>query len=322
MRPRVLITGASGFVGAAVAETLAAEGYGIVALCRDVERGRRRLGDLGDAVEVVGWNMALPVEYDAGGGIEAVIHAAGQGDPASYAALPAKTMRDNLLGGIHILDFSRKAGVKKFVLVSSGEVYGIVSCDRRIEEDQQGVVAPLSPRSAYPLSKMAMEGLTLAHGRENNRHVAIARLCHVYGPGIAPTDSRIAAQFPRTAAQGRDIVLKSPGLQKRSLCYITDAAAGVAAVMERGGAGEAYNVADEATEVTVRDFAGRIAAAAGVRVVFEIPTTLEQKAFNPMPQAVLHSGKLRGLGWRANVALARGITETLAFFRETPLSPR
>lgn len=308
----ILVTGASGFIGSAVAGALAQSGARVIALCRNVEKGKRRFDPLTEAVTVLPWDMAAPLPHT--GPVDAIVHAAGHGDPAAYAAEPATVMRENCLGCLGILDFAVASKAERFVFISSGEVYGALDLERRIAETDRGSVDPLNPRSCYPLGKMAAESLCLAYFRQYGLSASIARLCHVYGPGADSNDSRIAARFPLAAAMGRDIVLKSPGEQRRSLCHIDDAARGVLAVLAGGGAGEAYNVADESAELTVREFAERIAAIGGVRVIFDKPTRDEEKNFNPMPRATFSAAKLRELGWAPRMEIGRGLRETVAWF--------
>lgn len=307
-----LVTGASGFIGSATVRELVKTGVKVIALCRNPEKGWRKLNGLGPGVVILPWNMAEPVvcRYH----IDVVIHTAGQGDPATFSTHPAEAMRDHLFGAVHILDFAASRHVGKFVLISSGEIYGALGNDRKITEADQGAVSSLSPRSAYPMCKLAAESLTLAYWREHAVPACIVRLCHVYGPGIDRQDSRIACQFPLAAAEGRDIIMRSLGEQHRSLCYIDDAASGIGIILTRGRPGEAYNVADESSEVSVRQFAEEIAAVANVKVSFDIPDETQRQAFNPMPHAILSTEKLLALGWSPRIHLKEGIARTLSWF--------
>lgn len=311
----VIVTGASGFIGGALTAMLAKlffeTGNGrVVALCRNIPEGRTRLGKSHDNVEFVSWNMRDPVPHIAGA--DAIVHAAGTGDPSTYARSPFTTTQENVLGCANLLAFAGRSGIKSFVLVSSGEVYGCVPGEGRIREEDRGTIPTAHPRSCYPLAKIACESLSLAAGREYGTNTLIARLCHVYGPRAGTRDPRIAALFPRLAAMGEDIVLKSDGRQVRSFCYINDAVTGILSLLARGSAGGIYNVADEMAELSIRQFAEKIAAARGVRVRFTAPNESETIEFNPMPRAVFATDKLRALGWKARTELEHGIGLTLA----------
>lgn len=316
----VLVTGGSGFVGGAIVAAMAGDavwrggGGRVVALCRNVEKGRRKLARYGDAVMVRSWRMgATPGDV---GPVDAIIHAAGCGNPGVYVRDPATLLRDDLAGCVHLLEYACDAGVGRFVYISSGEVYGASPKAERFSENEAGGVDPLSPRAAYPMARLACECLCLAFRRQRGLSTSIARLCHVYGPGMERDDPRIAAQFSLAAAAGRDIVMKSRGEQLRALCYVTDAAAGVLTVLANGDAGAAYNIADEASELTVLELAERLAALGGIRVAFDIPSGEESAAFNPMPRAVFATDRLRALGWRAAVGLEAGLGNTMRWFQE------
>lgn len=285
----------------------------IVASCRNTEKGLERLGGRTENVKFIQWEMARPVSLP--GDIDAIIHIAGRGDPAAYASAAFTTMRDNFLGCVNLLDFAIANRIGRIVFVSSGEVYGTVAGNDRIKEKEQGSVPATEPRSCYPIGKMACESLCLAAGREYELAVSVARLCHVYGPGASADDPRIAVRFPLVAARGEDIVLKSSGSQLRSFCFIEDAAVGILTVLARGLSGELYNIADENTELTVREFAEKTAILAGVKVIFDIPSATEQSIFNPMPRAVFSAAKLAALGWSPETTFETGMQRALTQFR-------
>ena len=103
----------------------------------------------------------------------------------------------------------------------------------------------------------------------------IGRFSRVYGPTMGKDDSKAIAQFIRKAAAGEDIVLKSEGNQLYSYTYVVDAAVAALYLLLYGKSGEAYNVADENSEITLKELAGILAEAAGSRVVFELPDAVE-----------------------------------------------
>lgn len=312
---RTLVTGASGFVGGEVANTLirGPEAGRVIATCRNIAKGRSRIGAQAKNIIFERWEMSEP--FPSLEGVDAIVHLAGKGDPQSYFSSPYATMRAALLGCLNILDYAVKAGVGKFVYVSSGEAYGAVKGGGRITETDQGAVSPLDPRSCYPVGKMGCESLCLAAGREYGLPVVLVRLSHVYGPGMAPADPRIAAQFPLVAARGHDIVLKSAGERSRSYCHVSDAATGILTALARGAAGEMYTVADENTELTVREFAERVANLAGVKVLFDLPSEVEKAVFNPMPKATFSAAKLTALGWKPVVGFDVGMRHVLDYLR-------
>ncbi|SFP81963.1 Nucleoside-diphosphate-sugar epimerase [Butyrivibrio proteoclasticus] len=265
------------------------------------------------------------------------IHGASNADPAKMASEPVETMLSNILGLKTVLDSAACAKGSRVLFISSGEIYGnpIVLEDQRSEkqhedlseeyggftaenalkENDYGYIDVLNPRACYPMSKRAAETMCAAFYQEHGVDYVIARSCHAYGPGIAKGDSRATAAFTRNAALGKDIVMKSAGEQIRSYCYTLDSAAALLTILLHGNSCEAYNISNENSVVAIRDIAEEIAAAAGVRVVFENPDDVEKKSYNMMKASVLDCSKLKELGWRAKFDLKSGVNRTLKFFK-------
>ena len=158
--------------------------------------------------------------------------------------------------------------------------------------------------------------LCQAYRQEYGVDSIIARPCHLYGPTMTSSDSRAIAQFVRNAVARAPIVLKSEGLQDRTWCYVTDAAAALLFILLRGQSGEAYNVADPHSRATVRAMAEKTAAAGGTQVVFAQPDAAEKAGFTPITHAVLSAEKLMALGWAPGVRLEEGLSATVRILRE------
>lgn len=108
--------------------------------------------------------------------------------------------------------------------------------------------------------------------------------------------------------------MKSAGTQLRSYCYSADCATAILTVLLKGKAGEAYNISNKDSIVSVRQIAEEFASAAGRKVVFESATDAEQKCFNMMDNSSLCSDKLESLGWKAAYNCADGVRETLDIY--------
>ena len=105
-------------------------------------------------------------------------------------------------------------------------------------------------------------------------------------------DSRAVAQFLWSAAEGKDIILKSDGLRERSHCYVVDAVQGLLVALEKGESGQAYNIADRRYQMTIREFAERVVEAVGCNVKFELPSDIENKGYGRVSRQVLDALKL------------------------------
>ena len=139
----------------------------------------------------------------------------------------------------------------------------------------------------------------------------IPRLSRVYGPTMLMSDTKAISQFLKKAAAGEDIVLKSEGNQKYSYAFVTDAAGGILWTMVFGALKEAYNVADEQSDITLKGLAEILAGIGGSKVVFELPEERERKGYSTATRAMLSTEKIRALGWEARIHMKEGLLQTV-----------
>ena len=128
-------------------------------------------------------------------------------------------------------------------------------------------------------------------------------------------DSKALSQFIKNGINNENIVLKSEGTQYYSYTYVADAVSGLLAVLLNGETGEAYNIADEKSDIMLKDLAAIIAESVGRKVVFEIPNATEAAGFSKATKARLDSRKLQSLGWKAMYDIRTGIKRTISILR-------
>ncbi len=317
----VFLTGGTGLIGSAVVDLLVRFNRTQDGQVRILLGGRSRArmtARFSDATEGADFFF---VPYDATDpdaevpAADFIIHAASPADPAVLIAQPVETILSNVLGLQRLLEAARG----RVLYVSSSEVYGNRPDDeseRPYREEDYGFVDILDPRSAYPCAKRLAETLCVSYGHEHGLDAVMVRPGHIYGPSITETDSRASAQFTRNAAAGEDIVMKSAGTQLRSYCYVLDCASAMLTVLLGGATGQAYNISNRDSVVTIRNVADALAAAAGVQVVFEEASAQEKAGYNRMTNSSLDAGNLESLGWRAIFGLREGTERTLAFYRQ------
>ena len=294
----VVITGATGLVGAELVDYFTSQGAEVISAVRDITRAKGR---------AVKYDACEPLNFDFRA--DYVIHAACSAHPMAYSTDPAGIMRANLTGTMNLLEYARETGAR-LVFLSTGEIYGNDPIsDEGFSEDETGKIDTMNPRSCYPESKRAAETMVAAWVKQYETDAIVARLCHVYGPAITPTNSRADAQFLRKALAGEDIVMKSAGSQVRSFMYVKDAARAIAVIMEKGEKGQAYNVASR-TVGSIRDYAQTLADISGVKLVFENPDDVEMAGYSKVSRAVLNPAKLESLGFESKYDLYTGLKET------------
>ncbi len=320
----LLITGGTGMIGSCLVDALAVFNRGSKNPCRVVVTSRRRQS----AERRFSYCLDAPwftyVQQDVCDPatdwpeqVDYIIHAASNADPVSFAKAPVDTLMANVLGTDRLLKEGLARGMKRFLYVSSGEMYGQPDADfNDFVEDYCGPVDHSSPRACYPAGKRAAEVLCQCYGAQYGADCVIVRPCHTFGPTMTAGDSRAVSEFLRSAVAVRDIGMKSAGLLERSHCYVVDAADAIFRVLLRGETGNAYNIADPACKMTIRDFALAAAKAGGCQVVFENPSDLELKGYGKISRQVLSADKLLTLGWVGQQNGSDPIAETVTILRE------
>lgn len=232
-------------------------------------------------------------QFPLKGHIDYIIHAASNADPISMAEAPADTLLANVNGTKNLIEYGRLHEMKRFLFVSSGEVYGQAEAGREgFLETCCGQVSLEQSRSCYPEGKRAAEVLCQCCANQYGTDVVIVRPCHLFGPTMVRNDGRAAAEFLWAAAQGEDVLLKSNGLRERSHCYVIDAVSAILLVLEWGQSGNAYNIADRRYQMTLREFAEQAARAGGSRIKY-----LSKDDTQSSVRQVLCTDKLESLGW-------------------------
>lgn len=312
----VLVTGATGFIGSYIISSLMQRvidkgaDIRVIAMVRNEQRAREKFADymeLGKIDFIVG-DVKEPVNSDKKA--DYIIHCASNAAPDLYASDPVGTMEINFFGTSHLLKYATKCGAKKFLYVSTIEVYGKTENLDTIGEEDFGFISSSNVRSCYPESKKCCENLTICYGKQYGLDVSIGRLSYIYGAGMSKTDAKVCALFARKVAAGEDIVLKSTGEQLRSYTYVSDAITGLLTVLLDGENGEAYNIASSKSRITIVDMARKYCALfpeKGCEVKFDLPSDYEKGAFSFIANAVLDSTKLESLGWDAEVSLDDGL---------------
>ena len=309
----ILVTGATGLIGGCLVEALMMNpkrDYQVYASGRNEERARLRFKAFADdpSFHFVKYDVMQPLVCDVN--FDYIIHAASNASPNFFAQKPVEVIKSNIDGVSHLMDYGLRHGMKRFLYVSSGEVYG--EGDGRVfTEDYSGYVNCATPRACYPSSKRAAETLCVSYAAEYGADVVIARPCHTYGPHFTEQDNRVYAQFIRNVLRGEDIVMKSTGEQFRSWCYVVDCVSALLYILLKGECGEAYNIADSASNISIRELAETIASLGGKKVVIDVPDVDEKKGFNVVTKSVFSTIKIVKLGWTPQTHITYGLNHTI-----------
>lgn len=308
----ILITGACGLIGSAIIDFLIENKVecNVYAMARNRNKAQKCFAKYLDnpLLHIVEGDVNAPIKGNIV--FHYIINAASNANPNAYALDPVGTMWTNINGTKNLLDYGREHRLERFLYVSSGEVYGNGDVDNWKESDS-GYVDCMTLRSCYPTSKRAAETLCVAYSHQYHIEAVVARPCHTYGPHFTDNDTRAYAQFVRNARNHEDIVLKSRGEQYRSWLYVKDCASAILTILLKGLNGEAYNVADVNSCVTIRELAEMIAHIGGSKVVFDLPSEVERQGFSVIRKAVFDISKLEALEWIPQYKLQEALVETI-----------
>lgn len=314
----ILVTGATGLIGSCLIEVLMSHpgiDYHIYAMGRNEERARARFAEYfsDPFFHFLKHDVSKPLQTDVD--FQFVIHAASDASPSAFANYPVEVIKSNILGVSGLMDYGICHGLRRFLYVSSGEVYG-EGDGRDFTEEYSGYVNPLSPRSCYPSSKRAAETLCVSYGVEHAIDVVIARPCHIYGPNFTESDNRVYAQFIRNVLSGQDILMKSDGKKFRSWCYVVDCVAAILYILFKGESGQAYNIADPSSNITIKQLAEMIADICGRKVIVDIPSHSEEAGYGVISRSTYSTEKLQSLGWKIYGSMRMKIASTIEHRKE------
>ena len=236
-----------------------------------------------------------------------VLHCASPTSSKYFISNPVETINSLYCGTDQILSNCVDKHVSGMVYVSSMEVYGNQSFfSDPVSESQIGYINPLAIRSCYPEGKRICECLCAAYAAEFNVPVTIARLAQTFGAGISLHESRVFAQFARSVINNTDIVLHTAGQSEGNYCYTSDVIRALFLLLISGTRGEAYNVSNESSHMTILEMAELVAndvAHGTIKVIFDIPSQDHRFGYAPDVKLKMSTEKIQALGWKPYVGL-------------------
>jgi dTDP-glucose 4,6-dehydratase len=305
---RVVITGAAGFIGSHLSETLLDRGHSVVGI------DNLLTGDLANIAHLAGRDF-LFVKHDVtnfihvDGPVDLVLHWASPASPIDYLEWPIPTLKVGALGTHKALGLA-KAKNARFVLASTSEVYGD-PLEHPQRETYWGNVNPVGPRGVYDEAKRFAEAMTTAYHRYHGVDAKIVRIFNTYGPRMRVKDGRAVPNFIAQALRNEDVTIFGSGSQTRSFCYISDLVNGILKLAE-SSENDPVNIGNP-HEMSIEEMARLIIKMTGSssKVVFK-----ELPADDPKVRQPDITRARTILGWEPQVALDQGLTSTIDYFKK------
>ena len=304
---RVVITGAAGFIGSHLSETLLDRGYSVVGIDNLLTGDTANIAHLANR-DFVFIKHDVTNYINVEGPVYAVLHWASPASPIDYLELPIPTLKVGALGTHKALGLA-KAKNARFVLASTSEVYGD-PLEHPQKETYWGNVNPIGPRGVYDEAKRFAEAMTTAYRRYHNVDAKIVRIFNTYGPRMRVRDGRAVPAFMSQALRNEDVTIFGKGDQTRSFCYVTDLVDGILRLME-SDVHDPVNIGNP-HEMTIEEIA---------RAIIEIAGSKSKIVHRPLPE---DDPKVRKpditrartlLGWEPKVPLEEGLQKTLEYFK-------
>ena len=313
---RYLVTGGTGFIGAALVLRLLNQGHRVRVLDNNSRGAERRLGTaVGDVELVVGDIRSSEVVERAVNGVDAVHHLAFVNGTENFYMHPDVVLEVGAKGMINVVDACIKHGVPELLLASSSEVY---QSPPQVPTDESApLVVPdvMNPRYSYGGGKLFSELYAINVAARRLDRVLIYRPHNVYGPDmgfehvIPQMAMRMAGQATHASSGVIGFQIQGSGQETRSFCFIDDFIDGLMLVQEHGVTCNVYHIGTT-EEVTIADLAHRIAGQLG-RKIDILPGPIQAGSTLRRCPAI---DKLARLGYQQKVSLDQGLTSTCGWY--------
>src|SRR5215831_4719702 len=221
---RVVITGAAGFIGSHLAETLLDQGYAVIGI------DNLLTGDTANISHLQNRDFTF-IKHDVtnyifiDGRVDFVLHWASPASPIDYLELPIQTLKVGALGTHKALGLAKEKKAV-FVLASTSEVYGD-PLEHPQKETYWGNVNPIGIRGCYDEAKRFAESIVMAYHRVHNVDTKIIRIFNTYGERMRLNDGRVLPNFMYQALMGQPLTVYGDGKQTRSFQYVSDLVEGI-----------------------------------------------------------------------------------------------
>ena len=307
MSRNILVTGAAGFLGSHLCDSLLAAGDSVIGVDNLSTGNLANLSHLERESRFSLLEKDITKPFDVGK-VDFVFNFASPASPIDYTRLGVETLLVGSAGTINTLDIARQHGAG-YLHASTSECYGDPEVHPQVET-YWGHVNPVGPRSVYDEAKRFSEAAVMAYHRYYGVNTHLVRIFNTYGPRLQPNDGRVISNFMVQALKGEPLTIYGDGSQTRSFCYVSDLIDGILR-LSRSDEHLPVNIGNP-DEWTILECANEILAVTGAKTGIH---------FHPLPQDdptrrrpdITRAKEL--LGWEPKIKLRHGLEKSLDYFK-------
>lgn len=306
---KILVTGGAGFIGSHFVRHLLRKypGIKITVLDNLTYAGKdENLADVTGQIEFIKGDICQKKALGKLSAFDAIFNFAAESHVYRSIKNPEVFVKTNIMGVNNLLEFSRRKEVKRFIQISTDEVYGSVMKGSSREED------PLDPSSPYSASKAGADLLALAYHKTFGMPVLITRSSNNFGPYQYP--EKLIPVLILKALNNEPLPLYGDGRQARDWLYVEDNCAAIDLIWQKGKVGEIYNVGsgNEKQNIEVARFILKELGKPEQLISFVKDRPAHDRRYS------LNSDKVKQLGWKEKHKFEDALRKTIKWYKENP----
>lgn len=307
MSRKILVTGAAGFLGSHLCDSLLAADNSVIGVDNLSTGNLANLSHLKQESRFSLLERDISKPFDAGK-VDFIFNFASPASPIDYTRLGPETLLVGSAGTINTLDLARKYGAG-YLHASTSECYGDPEVHPQVET-YWGRVNPVGPRSVYDEAKRFSEAAVMAYHRYYGVDTHLVRIFNTYGPRLQPNDGRVISNFMMQALQEKPLTIYGDGSQTRSFCYVSDLIDGILR-LSHSQEHLPVNIGNP-DEWTILECAREVLSVTGAKSEIILQPLPQDDPTRRRPD-ITRAKDL--LGWEPKVKLRHGLEKSLEYFK-------